>query len=273
MATYVIGDVQGCYQPLQDLLEIIQFSPNTDTLWFCGDLINRGPDSLACLRFIKNLGSRALTVLGNHDLTLLVIAHGFLRPKAQDTFEPILKAKDKLDLINWLTTQPLLHHAPEHGVTLVHAGIYPLWTLSEAKIYAHEAELALQDKTKNKELFKNLFGNHPNCWSTGLPYLDRLRFIINSFTRMRVLTPDGKMNFSFKGPANKTPNGCFPWYKLSPLAAKETKIIFGHWAALNGLCDSNDVLAIDTGCVWGNQLTAVCLETNQHFSVGCPKTN
>ncbi len=273
MATYVIGDVQGCYKPLQHLLEIIHFSPTSDTLWFCGDIINRGPDSLACLRFVKNLGTKAITVLGNHDLALLVMAHGFLRPKAQDTFEAILKAKDKLDLINWLTEKPLLHHAPEHQVTLVHAGIYPLWTLSEAKEYAKEAETALQDKSQNKILFKNLFGNHPNCWSSGLPYLDRLRFIINSFTRMRVLTPDGKMNFSFKGPSNKTPKGCYPWYKLSPLAITETNIIFGHWAALNGLCDNEKVQAIDTGCVWGNQLTAVCLETNKKFSVPCLKSN
>jgi bis(5'-nucleosyl)-tetraphosphatase (symmetrical) len=273
MSTYVIGDVQGCYQPLQDLLTHIGFSPNTDTLWFCGDIINRGPDSLACLRFIKNLSEKAITVLGNHDLALLVIANGFLRPKTQDTLEAILKAKDKLDLINWLTNRPLLHHSPEHKVTLVHAGIYPLWTLSEAKDYAHEAEVALQNKSTQKELFKNLFGNHPNCWSSGLPYLDRLRFIINSFTRMRVLTLDGKMNFTFKGPVSKTPKGYFPWYKLSPLATQETKIIFGHWAALNGLCDSTSAMAIDTGCVWGNQLTAVCLETNQKFSVACPKVN
>lgn len=274
MATYAIGDVQGCYQPLQALLEHIQFSPSKDTLWFCGDIINRGPNSLECIRFIKNLGDRAITVLGNHDLTLLVIAHGFLRPKAQDTFDSILKAKDKLELINWLITRPLLHHSTEHHSTLVHAGIYPLWTLSEAKQYAQEAESALQDTINNKMLFKNLFGNHPTYWSDGLPQYDRLRFIINSFTRMRVLTTsDCKMNFSFKGPLNKIPKGCLPWYKLSPLATKETKIIFGHWAALNGLCDSSNVVAIDTGCVWGNQLTAVCLETNQKFSVGCSKTN
>lgn len=271
MSTYVIGDVQGCYHSLQALLEEIEFSLNSDTLWFCGDVINRGPDSLACLRFIKNLGDKALMVLGNHDLTLLVIANGFLKTKKQDTFDAILKAKDKVNLLNWLAIQPLLHHSTEHHVTLVHAGIYPLWTLSEAKEYAQEAEKVLQDPTQQKDLLKNLFGNHPDCWSTGLPYFDKLRFIINSFTRMRTLTIDGKMNFSFKGPVNKIPKGYHPWYKLSPLASKETKIIFGHWAALDGLCDSNEVLAIDTGCVWGNRLTAVCLETNKRFSVACSK--
>lgn len=269
MSTYVVGDVHGCYKPLQALLEAIAFSPTTDTLWFCGDIINRGPESLACLRFIKNLGNSALMVLGNHELALMTMAHGFLRPKAQDTVDPILRAKDKVDLINWLSTQPLLHHSSLHGATLVHAGIYPLWTLAEAKAYAKEAELAIQDHSTHTILFKNLFGNHPNCWSIGLPNLDRLRFIMNSFTRMRVLTPDGKMNFTFKGPLHKIPEGHFAWYQLSPLAAQETKIIFGHWAALNGLFDHDKALGIDTGCVWGNTLTAVCLETNKQFNVPC----
>lgn len=270
MSTYAIGDVQGCFHSLEQLLTKLNFNPNQDKLWFCGDIVNRGPQSLETLRFIKNLNAGAILVLGNHDLTLLALSVGAIKAREADTFESILTAPDKIELLEWLQHQPLLHHDPSLKYVLVHAGIYPYWSLEKAKQLAKEVEIYLQSQNATQFLF-NMYGNEPDLWNDSLDGFERVRFITNAFTRMRFCTKDGRLNLSANGPVSNSPADCVPWFAFQDRVTLPDPIIFGHWAALGGITEVPDVIALDTGCAWGNCLTAICLETKILTQVSCPK--
>jgi len=267
MPTYAIGDVQGCYDELQNLLSTINFDPDKDTLWFAGDLVNRGPRSLDTLRFIKQL-PHVKIVLGNHDLHLLALHHGYSHD--DHDLDDILDAPDRDSLIGWLSTQPLLYVSKEHNAALTHAGIYPLWSLEDAQRYAREVETLLQGDTQ-KALIDNMYGNTPAVWSEDLTGWDRARFIINVFTRMRFCSAEGELELSTKGKPSEAPLGYAPWYTLPHKLPQDTRVLFGHWAALEGEVDTKtgveNRIALDTGCVWGNALTALRIEDDNVFSV------
>lgn len=266
MGTYAIGDVQGCYDALQQLLEKIQFEPQHDELWFVGDLVNRGDKSLEVLRFIKQL-PRVKVVLGNHDVHLLALAHG-KRHQGHHTLDAILHAPDRYDLLEWLQYLPLLHYDPKLNCVMVHAGIYPQWDLIEAETHAREVSTALQSYDLT-EFIKHIYGNEPDQWHPNLAGWDRLRFIMNAFTRMRFCSPEGKLEFVSLEGADKNPAGYVPWFALPRRTPAKLKIIFGHWAALEGVTNTPNMFALDTGCIWGNCLTAMRLEDQQRFSVNC----
>lgn len=269
MSTYAIGDLQGCFDSLMQLLKKIEFNPKKDNLWFTGDLVNRGPQSLETLRFIRSLGKRAITVLGNHDLTLLAVATGAVPYEPQHhTFEDILNAPDKQELIHWLRQQPLLYHDTQLGYTLVHAGLHPSWDLELALTLAKEAEIAIQD-TASHDFFIHMYGNEPECWDPKLKGFDRLRFIVNCFTRLRFCSPDGKLELLSKESAGSAPKGYMPWFEVQKRLNQPIKILFGHWAALQGFCTTPNVFPLDTGCVWGGCLTAMRLEDNVKWKVEC----
>ena len=268
MSHYAIGDVQGCYSQLLVLLKKINFDPSKDKLWFTGDLVNRGPQSLQVLRFVKSLGEKAITVLGNHDLHLLAIAAGKQQQKKQDTLDEILNAPDCKELCDWLRQQPLIHHDEKLNYTLVHAGLAPQWDLEQALRYAHEVETVLRNENY-KIFFEHLYGNQPDCWQNTLTGWDRLRVITNYLTRLRFCTTDGKMDLKQKESAESIDKNYLSWFKIPQRANKNLNIIFGHWAALNGNATTENIFALDTGCVWGNCLTAMRLEDKQKFSVLC----
>jgi bis(5'-nucleosyl)-tetraphosphatase (symmetrical) len=273
MAIYAIGDVQGCFKPLLTLLEKISFDPKQDKLWFTGDLVNRGPHSLETIRFVKGLGKSAITVLGNHDLALLAVALA-ARPfqKTHFNFQDILNASDKIELISWLQHQPLLHHDTTLGYTLVHAGLYPAWDLPLCRALAKEVEEVLQGKEAITFL-QQLYQEEPTCWDPTLTGWDRLRFITNCFTLMRFCSSEGELEFHTKGNAPAAPHGFFPWFAVPNRKTKDLKIIFGHWASLQGKCDVPNLFPLDTGCVWGNCLTALRLEDGIRFTESCSNTS
>lgn len=267
MPTYAIGDIQGCFDELQDLLRLISFDKEKDQLWFVGDLVNRGPKSLEILRLVKDLPN-AITVLGNHDLHLLSIFNQIDPIAINHTLQNILHAPDCDELINWLRKRPLLYHDEKLDFVLVHAGIYPNWTLAQAKTHAHEAENILQSKNYT-DFLEHMYGNEPNIWSENLNRIARFRFIINCFTRMRFSDKNGKLDLvETRGP-QKAPVGFMPWFKVPNRKTKAQKIIFGHWAALAGKTGTKNVYALDTGCVWGGSLTAICLENGRIFNTPC----
>lgn len=266
MATYAIGDIQGCYREFMQLLEIIEFGDN-DQLWLAGDLVNRGPGSLEVLRFVQALGDRAQTVLGNHDLHLLAVHYGMATCRRSDTLMPILEAPDRQELMHWLQQQPLLVDDKARGYVMTHAGIPHLWTLKQAKRYAGEVEQVLRS-TLAREYFQHMYGNHPAIWREALEGWDRLRLITNYLTRMRFVRKDGKLDFSAKGGLDTQPEGHRPWYDQPRAKRIKRHQLFGHWAAL-GETDRDDVLALDTGCIWGNSLTALRLEDGARFSCDC----
>ena len=252
MATYAIGDIQGCYSPLRRLLDKIDFEPTRDRLWLVGDLVNRGPQSLAVLRFVKSLGTRAVTVLGNHDLHLLVVAAGHVKPHHGDTLDAILRAADRDELLDWLRSRKLMHAAGRYA--MVHAGLLPQWSIAQALSLAREVEAALQSDDHD-EFLSHMYGNKPDRWRAGLTGLDRLRVITNVLTRLRLCTAKGRMEFSHKGAPTSAPRGYRPWFNAPQRRNRSAKIIFGHWAAL-GLYTEANVIGLDTGCVWGRDLTA-----------------
>ncbi len=267
MATYAIGDVQGCLGPLEQLLAKIAFDSTRDQLWFTGDLINRGYHSLETLRFIKSLAN-TVVVLGNHDLALLAVARGSVKAHPKDTFEEILGAADKASLLEWLRHRPLLHHDDKLGFTMTHAGIYPAWDLNTAIKLAKEVGSLLQGPQSN-DFLDNLFGNTPLIWKDDLIGWDRARFIINSFTRMRFCTQAGELDLKAKGSPEQH-SELIPWYAYEGRKTQNENLIFGHWAALSSQeIKSQKIIALDTGCVWGNCLTAFCLETKQKVSIDC----
>ncbi|ALG68861.1 symmetrical bis(5'-nucleosyl)-tetraphosphatase [Beggiatoa leptomitoformis] len=273
MSTYAIGDIQGCYKQLQALLTLIKFNPDQDKLWFTGDLVNRGPQSLEVLRFVKGLGDKAVTVLGNHDTHLLFIANGHPEClQAQDTLETVLQAPDCHELLDWLRCRPLLHHDDKLGFTLIHAGLPPQWDFVQTRACAQEVEEALRSP-RYDEYLQHIHGNKPKQWSKSLKGYDRLRFILNCFTRLRYCSSDGTLNMKKKNaPSTNDPNDPDqPWFLLPNRASQDMRIIFGHWATL-GLHLSDNIFALDTGCLWGGCLTAMRLEDKQLFKLDCPQT-
>ena len=268
MTTYAIGDIQGCFASLQKLLAHIAFNPADDTLWCVGDLVNRGSHSLEVLRFIKNLGEKHITVLGNHDLHLLSVAYGVSEIHKSDTLNEILVAPDKNELMDWLRHRPLLHYDPATKFVMTHAGLAPSWRLEEARQLAHEVETKLGEDSPDF-LLKNIYGNQPDHWDEQLTGIERMRCIINYFTRMRFCYADGRLDLTYKGNIPDKPQGLIPWFDVPNRVNANEKIIFGHWAALGGKTNTPNVYALDTGCVWGNSLTAMRLEDEKRFSVGC----
>jgi len=265
MATYVLGDVQGCYEPLQRLLDRIAFDPAHDELWFVGDLVNRGPHSLETLRFIKGLGSRAVVTLGNHDLHLLVVAAGVRKPHRSDTLDDILRAPDRDELLDWLRRRSLMHHA--QGVAMVHAGLLPQWSVPRALELAAEVESTLRGPGY-LDFLHAMYGNEPREWHDDLQGDARLRVIVNAMTRLRLCTAAGHMEFTHKTGPVDMPVGYMPWYEVKHRASLGTPVVFGHWAAL-GLVVRDNVTALDTGCVWGRTLTALRLDDRRLFQCDC----
>ncbi len=263
MATYVIGDLQGCYQALQRLLQHVGYNQHTDTLWFCGDLIARGPQSLECLQFVKNLGDKAITVLGNHELHLLACYYGVGTIKAQDQLQALFDSPLLDELIQWLCQLPLLHLSQDQRHLLVHAGLAPEWSLAQAIQMSTEVQQQL--RTDPLPLLQNMYGNKPERLSDAISPQQRWRFTINSCTRMRFCRQDGSLELKEKGhPRQQT--SLVPWYEFWR-SRLQTELFFGHWAALNGYSPVPNIHALDTGCVWGNALTAYCIETQQRYSV------
>lgn len=268
MATYAIGDLQGCLDPLKCLLDYLDFSPEADQLWFVGDLVNRGPQSLEVLRFVRGLGDAAVTVLGNHDLHLVMQAHGFGKANKEDTLAPILKAKDRDELIDWLRSLPLFHVAGEWA--MVHAGLLPAWDVVQAQALSDEVSAALT-APDHKDFLANMWGSEPNGWRDDLAGWDRLRVVVNAMTRMRFVTTDGRMEFrapGAKGPPERGPADCVPWFDAPGRRSADHRVVCGHWSAL-GFRQTNNLLALDTGCLWGGSLTAVRLEDRRIFQMPC----
>ena len=265
MATYAIGDIQGCFASFEALLDRCDFDPAHDRLWLVGDLVNRGPRSLETLRFVRNLGAAATVVLGNHDLHLLMVAEGFGKRGKDDTLADILNAPDRDELLGWLRHQPLCH--VENGFCLVHAGLLPQWTIDEARALAAEVEQALV-APNYREFMANMWGSEPAAWRDDLDSWPRLRVIVNAMTRMRFCTPEGVMEFRSKGLLIDAPAGHLPWFQVAGRRSADDVMVTGHWSAL-GLRVEPKLLALDSGCLWGGHLTAVRLEDRAIFQVDC----
>ncbi|TPE54958.1 symmetrical bis(5'-nucleosyl)-tetraphosphatase [Maribrevibacterium harenarium] len=268
MATYVIGDIQGCFAPLMTLLDNIGYEPEQDRLWFAGDLINRGPESLATLRFIKALGGNAKVVLGNHDLHLLAVAHGHAHLKKNDTLGPILQASDRDELMDWLRQQPLCHYDAELNTVMTHAGVPPCWDLTDLLSLAGEVESILRSDRVD-EFLSDMYGNKPDQWDAQLLGQERLRAITNYLTRMRFCTADSKLDLKSKEGPTTAKKGYAPWFEFPRRIDRQCRIVFGHWAALEGQAPISNIHALDTGCVWGGSLTALRLEDEQRFATPC----
>jgi len=270
MAVYAIGDVQGCFDSLRALLDKLNYDPGRDRLWFAGDLVNRGPQSLAVLRLVKSLPN-SISVLGNHDLHLLAVASGQAPRKKRDTFDDVLSAPDRDELLSWLRACPLLHHDAGLGCVLVHAGMLPQWGLTAALRLAAEAGKYIRRSDRN-ELFTHMYGDSPDHWQDDLGGWARLRIIINAFTRLRYCDTQGRMDLRPKGRPGKQPMHLLPWFQVPGRLTRDTRVIFGHWSTL-GLWNADGVIALDSGCLWGGTLTAVRLDTEPHqfTEVACPQ--
>lgn len=268
MNTYAIGDIQGCLDALQRLLERLKFDPSTDQLWFTGDLVNRGPDSLGTLRFVRGLGDAATTVLGNHDLHLLAVSAG-RRAGRSDTLDDVLQASDAPELLEWLARQPLIHRDTALGWTMLHAGLSPYWTIEQATALAREAETALRGPQR-KTLLLQMYGNEPSQWQDDLVGIERLRYIINCFTRLRYCDAQGHLLLQFKGAPDGRPDTAMPWFLVPGRRVRDERIVFGHWSMLGRVhWPEASVWGIDTGCLWGGQLTALCLESGELHACDC----
>ena len=267
MATYAIGDIQGCMTALQRLLDHIKFDQAQDRLWLVGDLVNRGPHSLEVLRFVKQLGPSAVTVLGNHDIHLLALWSQITQLGRKDTLQPILSAPDAEELLHWLRFRPLLY--AENGYTMIHAGMLPAWSMSQAVALAREVEKALQAENF-KETLPTIYFRKTHNLSDDLSAEKRLGLTTNVLTRLRVCTHEGVPKFSFKGPPGEAPPGYFPWFQIPNRATQHDTIIFGHWSAL-GIVQEDHIIALDGGCVWGRELVTMRLEDHQLIRVPCAK--
>jgi bis(5'-nucleosyl)-tetraphosphatase (symmetrical) len=268
MAVYAIGDLQGCLDPLQRLLDRIAFDPANDRLWFTGDIVNRGPASLATLRFVRALGAHAVMVLGNHDLHLLASAYADSRPrKRRDTLQEVLAAPDREELVDWLRRRPMLHHDPEIGFTLVHAGLPPQWDLAEARAAAAELEAVLSGD-RCVDFLRHMYGNKPALWDPALQGIDRLRYIVNALTRLRYLRADGSLEFDSKGPTEGSREELIPWFRFPGRRSAGLSMVFGHWSMLGEIA-YDGAFSVDTGCVYGGRLTALRLDDAVRTSVEC----
>lgn len=268
MSTWAVGDLQGCCESLDALLAQPSIAADSHArFWFAGDLVNRGPCSLATLRRVKAMGARAITVLGNHDLHLLAVAAGVRPPGKSDTLQEILDAPDAIELIDWLRMQPLAHL--EHGHLLVHAGVLPDWTAEQANALAEEIGSVLRGPLWQAFL-SQMYGNEPSRWQDSLQGSDRLRVIVNALTRMRFCTAAGDIDLKAKDKAGAPPPGLMPWFDVPQRASADATVVFGHWSTL-GVVERPNLLALDSGCVWGGQLTAICLETREKVQVQCPQ--
>jgi len=267
MATYAIGDILGCFDELLRLLDTISFNENEDQLWFAGDLVNRGPKSLETLRFVKALGSSAVTVLGNHDMHLLAASCTEKIAAKKDALSQVLEAPDRDELIHWLRHQPLFHYNDDF--CLVHAGLPPQWDFKKTQKMALLAEQTL--RSSDYQIFlKQMYGNKPNIWSSSLKGMSRIRFIINCFTRMRYCDASGRLDFANSGPLGSQPKNLLPWFEVPNRKNADMRVIFGHWSTL-GYYEGSNCFAIDTGCLWGGQLTALKLGVEvQRYSIDCP---
>lgn len=268
MATWVIGDLQGCLASFRCLLDKIGFKADRDRLWLTGDLVNRGPDSLGTLRLCHDLRDNLVTVLGNHDLHLLAVLDGAVGRKRKDNFDEVLDAPDRDKLADWLLGCPLLHEDDNHVMT--HAGIYPRWTLDQARQHAAEVERVLQDPALRSTFFAQMYGNEPACWDDALQGPERWRTITNFFTRLRLIDTRAHIDLIHKESLTSKPEGLLAWYEFPGRVPIGKTILFGHWAALQGHTGRDDILALDTGCVWGNALTAYQLETGRRIACPCP---
>jgi bis(5'-nucleosyl)-tetraphosphatase (symmetrical) len=269
MATYAIGDIQGCYEELRQLLDRLAFDPASDRLWLVGDLVNRGPDSLAVLRLVRSLGEAAITVLGNHDLHLLALWQNRHRHfKNTDSLAPVLRAEDGDELLDWLRRQPLMYYDVERDLALLHAGLPPQWDIPTALACAGEVETMLRGEDFH-EFMQHMYGNKPSRWSEKLHGWDRMRFIVNCFTRLRYCNAKGELDFKHKDqPGGQEAAGLLPWFQIPQRRSRQTRIIFGHWSTL-GLYQQDQVHAIDTGCLWGGELTALNIDTLETTSLPC----
>lgn len=254
MAHYVVGDIQGCYDPLLRLLDSVNFDTNSDTLLCVGDLVNRGPNSLKVLRFLQSLGDNCIPVLGNHDIHLLSMLYDIRQPRHTDTLTSILNAPDASDLCAWLRTKPLLHIDRQRQFALCHAGIYPSWSLNDAVNFANEVHSLLVTESTCIELLSNIYDNKPDIWSSSLSGYDRYRFIINALTRMRFCNLDGTLDFTVNDYSKDITDTRKPWFDITNNDLGGYKVIFGHWSSL-GLLNTQHYLALDTGCVWGGPMT------------------
>jgi bis(5'-nucleosyl)-tetraphosphatase (symmetrical) len=259
MASYAVGDLQGCLDPLRRLLDRLHFDPADDRLWLTGDLVNRGPQSLECLRFVRALGDAAVTVLGNHDLHLLSLhARGVTGAKVHPTLVPVLRAPDRDELMDWLIHRPLLHHDAQLHYTLVHAGLPAPWDLPTAEACAREVEAVLAGEGAGGFL-QDMYGDEPDRWSPDLTGLARWRFTVNALTRMRYCTPEGRLDLRAKGAPDTVASPLKPWFEVHPPAAQGLRVVFGHWSTL-GAVARDGAYGLDTGCVWGGSLTALRLD-------------
>jgi bis(5'-nucleosyl)-tetraphosphatase (symmetrical) len=258
MATYAIGDVQGCYDELSRLLDALRIEPGRDELWFVGDLVNRGPKSADVLRLVRSLGPAAVVVLGNHDLHLLAYAHGGPLRRGDEGLRPVLEATDGPALVDWLAQQHLAYYRPELNTLMVHAGVAPAWDPLQTVKLAREVEQVLRGPQRAAFLAQ-MYGNEPDAWSPALQGTDRARFIVNCLTRVRYCHPDGRLDFRDHGPLGTQAPGLVPWFELPGRASHAVRIVFGHWSSL-GLFQQRNLLGLDTGCVWGRTLTAARLD-------------
>jgi bis(5'-nucleosyl)-tetraphosphatase (symmetrical) len=272
MAVYAIGDVQGCDRELGELLAAMNFSADRDSVWFVGDLVNRGPESLQALRRIRALGAAATVILGNHDLHLLAVAYADARLRGDDTLSDILAAPDRDSLLEWLCSRPLMHEEPALQITMIHAGLPPQWDLKAARDCAREFEKAL--RRDPQKLLERLYGDEPDLWDDDLQGGDRLRFIINCFTRLRYVDAAGRLALRAKGsPKKEKARSLIPWFEAADARWRGSRIVFGHWSTL-GFFKNDDVTGIDTGCVWGGSLTAIRLDVPdaKPIQVNCKKS-
>lgn len=269
MATYAVGDLQGCLKPLECLLERVAFDPARDRLWLVGDLVNRGPASLETLRFLYGMREALVCVLGNHDLHLLAASRNIERLKRGDTLREILEAPDRAELLEWLRQQKLLHYDEQRDTVLVHAGIPPQWHIGKALRRAAEVEHALRDDALYPMFLDGMYGNEPARWDKELHGIARLRVITNYFTRMRFCKADGTLDLKSKEGLDTAPPGYLPWFSHPQRKTRTQKIIFGHWAALEGHCDEPGVFALDSGCVWGGSMTLMNIDSGEYHHCDC----
>jgi len=268
MTTYAVGDIQGCLKPLQCLLAEVAFNPSKDVLWSVGDMVNRGPASLATLRYLNSLDNACVAVLGNHDLHLLAASYDPRRLRKSDTLKTLLKAKDRKKLIESLRHRPLAHYDAKLGYFMSHAGIPPIWSIQQALELAGEVETVLRSDKRLPDFLDEMYGNEPARWKDSLKGMNRLRAITNYLTRMRFCKPDGTLDLKSKEGLETTPKGYSPWFRY-PRKNPESQIVFGHWAALEGRTGTQGVHALDTGCVWGEKMTLMNLDTQELHHCNC----